>query len=140
LGAKTIVFTAREMTHAAVPCGAHIDFKKHPRSDEEFASLIENNLPTDLSSAASNGVHDEAGVPIEFEGMITVGLAMRPVIRRIIDAAAVDIPRWITGETATGKDLLAAAFHRQSPRKTTPNVTVNMGAMAPELIASDSFC
>jgi DNA-binding NtrC family response regulator len=139
VGAKTIVFTPGETTRAATPCGAHIDFKKHPNSDDEFVSLIENNLPAASSNAASNGVHDEAGLPIEFEGMITVGLAMRPVIRRIIDAAVVDIPVLITGETGTGKDLVAAAIHRQSARKARPYVAVNMGAMAPELIASEIF-
>ena len=76
LGAKTIVFTTSEATRATPRCGAHIDFKKHPASDEEFLSLIENNLPTTSCDAPENGVHDEASVPIEFEGMITVGLAM----------------------------------------------------------------
>jgi DNA-binding NtrC family response regulator len=61
------------------------------------------------------------------------------VIRQIKDAAAVDIPVLITGETGTGKDLVAAAIHRQSRRKEKPYVAVNMGAMAPELIASEVF-
>jgi DNA-binding NtrC family response regulator len=139
LGAKTIVFTAGEMTPAALPCGTHIDFKKHPNNDEDFLSLIENNLPVASHDAPKNGAHEDPGVPIEFEGMITVGLAMRPVIRRIIDAAAVDIPVLITGETGTGKDLVAAAIHRESARKARPYVAVNMGAMAPELIASEIF-
>ena len=78
-------------------------------------------------------------MPIEFEGMIAVGLAMRSVIRQIRDAAAVDIPVLITGETGTGKDLVAAAIHRQSGRKDKAYVPVNMGAMAPELIASEVF-
>jgi DNA-binding NtrC family response regulator len=71
--------------------------------------------------------------------MITVGLAMRPVIRRIMDAATVDIPVLITGETGTGKDLVAAAIHRQSIRKNRAYVAINMGAMSPELIASEIF-
>ena len=139
LGARTLVFTAREMTYATVPCGTHIDIKKHPNSDDEFLSLIENHLPVASYGAPKNGAYEETGVPIEFEGMITVGLTMRPVIRRIIDAAAVDIPVLIAGETGTGKDLVAAAIHRQSARKARPYVAVNMGAMAPELIASEIF-
>lgn len=138
LGARTLVFTARE-TYATVPCGTHIDIKKHPNSDDEFLSLIENHLPVASYGAPKNGAYEETGVPIEFEGMITVGLTMRPVIRRIIDAAAVDIPVLIAGETGTGKDLVAAAIHRQSARKARPYVAVNMGAMAPELIASEIF-
>ena len=91
-GAKAIVFTAREMAHGSLPCDGHIALKKHPSSEEEFLSVIESSLPVTSYGALTRGAHDEAGVRIEFEGMITVGLAMRPVIRRIIDAAAVDIP------------------------------------------------
>jgi len=140
LGARTIVLTAGEAPGAARPCaGANFDFKEPPNSDDEFLSLIENNLPVASCSAPKHNPLEETGMPIEFEGMITVGLAMRAVIRRILDAAVVDIPVLITGETGTGKDLVAAAIHRQSARKNRPYVTVNMGAMAPELIASEIF-
>jgi DNA-binding NtrC family response regulator len=56
-----------------------------------------------------------------------------------MDAAAVDIPVLITGETGTGKDLVAAAIHRRSRRKNRPYVAVNMGAMARDLVASEIF-
>jgi transcriptional regulator with PAS, ATPase and Fis domain len=102
-------------------------------------SLIENNLPLKPPDERGPIAIDQPGVPIEFEGMITVGLAMRPVIRQIMDAAAVDIPVLITGETGTGKDLIAAAIHKRSGRKNSAYVTVNMGAMSPELIASEIF-
>jgi len=78
-------------------------------------------------------------MPMEFQGLIAVGLPMQNVIRRIMDAAAVDIPVLITGETGTGKDLVAAAIHKQSRRKHREYVSVNMGAIAPELIASEIF-
>src|SRR3970040_726374 len=64
---------------------------------------------------------------------------MRAVIRRIIEAAAVDIPVLITGETGTGKDLVAAAIHKRSRRKDKPYVALNTGAMARELVASEIF-
>ncbi len=78
-------------------------------------------------------------LPIEFEGMIAVGLPMRAVIRSVMDAAAVDIPVLITGETGTGKDLIAAAIHKRSPRMNHPYIPVNTGAIARELIASELF-
>lgn len=138
-GAKTVVFTSTDNPKAARSCGDNIYFKRHPTSDDELLSFIENNLPVELRNDQSHATIDESGVPIEFEGMITVGLAMRPVIRRIMDAAAVDIPVMITGETGTGKDLVAAAIHRRSRRKNRAYVAVNMGAMSPELIASEIF-
>ena len=52
--------------------------------------------------------------PIEFEGIIAISLPMRAVIRRIIEAAAVEIPVLITGETGTGKELVASAIHKRS--------------------------
>jgi DNA-binding NtrC family response regulator len=61
------------------------------------------------------------------------------VIRHIIDAATVDIPVLITGETGTGKDLVAAAIHKRSRRKDKPYVAINTGAIARELIASELF-
>jgi len=82
-GAKTIVFTAGEMAPGSLPCDGHIALKKHPSSEEEFLSVIESSLPVTSCGAPTRGAHDEAGVRIEFEGMITVGLAKRPVIREL---------------------------------------------------------
>ena len=78
-------------------------------------------------------------IPMEFEGIVTVGLPMRTVIQRILEAAAVDIPVLITGETGTGKDLVAAAIHKRSKRKHAAYVPINMGAIPSELIASELF-
>lgn len=85
------------------------------------------------------GVAPEITLPIEFEGIIAVSLPMGAVIRRIIEAAAVDIPVLITGETGTGKDLIAAAIHNRSTRRDKPFIEVNTGAVPRELIASEIF-
>ena len=78
-------------------------------------------------------------VPVEFEGMLGISLPMREVFQRILEAASVDIPVLITGETGTGKDLIAAAIHKRSQRKDDPYVAVNTGAMTRELMASELF-
>jgi len=78
-------------------------------------------------------------LPMEFDGIVAISLPMRSVIQQIIDAAAEDIPVLITGETGTGKDLVAAAIHNRSKRKNAPYLAVNMGAIAPELIATELF-
>jgi DNA-binding NtrC family response regulator len=45
----------------------------------------------------------------------------------------------ITGETGTGKDMVASAIHRRSRRNVGPYITVNTGAMCSELVASELF-
>ena len=71
--------------------------------------------------------------------MLGVSLPMLEVFQTIIDAASADVPVLITGETGTGKDLVAAAIHNRSRRKDKPFVAVNMGAIPGELLASELF-
>jgi DNA-binding NtrC family response regulator len=139
IGAKTVIFTAADDSEASPSCGDNVKFEKYPMSDDDLLSSIENHLSLDSSIENSDASFDEPSLPVEFEGMIAVGLAMRSVIRRIIDAATVDIPVLITGETGTGKDLVAAAIHKRSRRKDKPYVAINTGAIARELIASELF-
>lgn len=75
----------------------------------------------------------------QFEGMLGVSLPMLEVFQRIVDAASTDIPVLITGETGTGKDLVAGAIHNRSSRKDKPFIAVNTGAMPADLIASELF-
>ena len=81
----------------------------------------------------------QTSVPNQFEGMLGVSLPMLEVFQSIIDAASADVPVLITGETGTGKDLVAGAIHNRSRRKDKPFVAVNTGAMPAELIASELF-
>jgi DNA-binding NtrC family response regulator len=116
-----------------------IQVRQRPVDDEELCALVEENLPHRIFGERDLQPKDDGAMPMEFEGLIAVGLPMQSVIRRIMDAAAVDIPVLITGETGTGKDLVAAAIHKQSRRKHREYVSINMGAIAPELIASEIF-
>ena len=66
-----------------------------------------------------------------------------PALRRVMEAvkkvAPTDSTVLITGETGTGKELVAQAIHRRSPRSTRPLVKVNCAALPAELIASELF-
>jgi len=81
----------------------------------------------------------------ELEGRFQVGdLVSRSVsMRRIFDVlpqvAASDATVLIHGETGTGKELLARAIHNLSPRKNSPFVPINCGALPDTLLESELF-
>ena len=112
---------------------------RRPHDNAEILALVETAVDWHASSQTTLPADAKAGFIAEFEGMLTSSLIMRAVIQQILEAANDDIPVLITGETGTGKDLVAAAIHKRSKRKDAPYLPVNMGAIASELIASELF-
>jgi transcriptional regulator with GAF, ATPase, and Fis domain len=65
--------------------------------------------------------------------------SMMEVFRKLQKVAATDISVLITGETGTGKELIAREIHRRSNRANGPFITVNSGAIPENLIESEMF-
>jgi transcriptional regulator with GAF, ATPase, and Fis domain len=65
--------------------------------------------------------------------------SMLEVFRKLQKVAGTDISVLITGETGTGKELIAKEIHRRSPRDGGPFVTINCGAIPENLIESELF-
>jgi transcriptional regulator with GAF, ATPase, and Fis domain len=61
------------------------------------------------------------------------------VFKRVEKVATTDISVLITGETGTGKELIAREVHQRSPRKNGPFVVVNCGAIPENLMESELF-
>jgi formate hydrogenlyase transcriptional activator len=74
-----------------------------------------------------------------FEEIVGTSPALKMVISRIFKVAPSDSSVLITGETGTGKELVARAIHRRSERASRAFVTVNCAALPRDLIASELF-
>jgi PAS domain S-box-containing protein len=74
-----------------------------------------------------------------FEEIVGTSAALKSVLSRISKVAPSDSTVLITGETGTGKELVARAIHRRSDRASRAFVSVNCAAIPRDLIASELF-
>jgi DNA-binding NtrC family response regulator len=77
--------------------------------------------------------------PSRFGEAVGTSPAMRSVFALLERVAPTELTVTITGETGTGKDVLARGIHAASPRKGGPFVVFDCGAVAPTLIESELF-
>ncbi|MCF8034365.1 MAG: sigma-54 dependent transcriptional regulator [Desulfarculaceae bacterium] len=78
-------------------------------------------------------------VSYDVENLVGTSRAMQEVFRLIHKVAPTDSTVLILGESGTGKELVARAIHHHSPRRESPLVTVNCGAIPGELLESELF-
>jgi PAS domain S-box-containing protein len=84
-------------------------------------------------------LRDEVDRTSMFEEIVGTSAALQPVLIRVAKVARSDSTVLITGETGTGKELVARAIHRRSARASRAFVSVNCAAIPRELIASELF-
>lgn len=73
------------------------------------------------------------------EASIFGGEGLRETLKLIELAATSDSPVLLTGETGTGKNLIARAIHYQSPLRTAPFISINCAAIPEHLIEAELF-
>lgn len=74
-----------------------------------------------------------------FGDMLGVSPPMQRIFNMVRRVAASDVPVLITGESGTGKGMVARAIHRYSSRQSGPFVSINCGAIPENLLESELF-
>ena len=102
--------------------------------------ILQRQSASPVSAAGAElASHAHGAVEDGFEGMIGASPAMQTLFREIDQAARLTAPVLITGETGTGKELVARAIHRRSARRAGPFVAVNCAAMPGPLFEAEFF-
>jgi len=83
--------------------------------------------------------HEDIEVQDDFEEIVGTSAALRRVQQQVEVVAPTDANVLILGETGTGKELVARAIHRLSPRKKLPFITLNCAAIPTGLLESELF-
>jgi DNA-binding NtrC family response regulator len=84
-------------------------------------------------------LREEIDVSRMFEEIVGSSPALQAVLSQVAKVAPTDSTVLITGETGTGKELIARAIHKRSQRSSRAFVSVNCAAIPRDLIASELF-
>lgn len=107
-------------------CGVRTDIDDQKRSQ-------------DRTQRENLALRDEVDKTSMFEEIVGASPALQAVLARVAKVAPSDSTVLVTGETGTGKELIARAIHRRSPRAARAFVSVNCAAIPRDLIASELF-
>jgi formate hydrogenlyase transcriptional activator len=107
-------------------CGTRIDIDESKSSKER---ITRENL----------ALREEVDKTSMFEEIVGTSAGLQAVLLRVSKVAPADSTVLITGETGTGKELIARAIHKRSSRSGQAFVSVNCAAIPRDLIASELF-
>ncbi|NOS94667.1 MAG: sigma-54-dependent Fis family transcriptional regulator [Cyclobacteriaceae bacterium] len=140
---SVIIVSAQEKIGTAVELlksGAFDYIAKDEDAKERILNSIKNARNKTSLIREIGRLQQEISVKYDFEkSIIGNSSAIKTVFENIERAVKSQITVSITGETGTGKELIAKAIHYNSKRKNKPFVAVNIAAIPSELIESELF-
>jgi PAS domain S-box-containing protein len=120
--------------------GSSIDIEDRKRAELELQKAFDQiKLLKDHLYKENLALKEEIDRSSMFEEIVGASPALRAVISRITKVAPTDSTVLLTGETGTGKELIARAIHKRSHRSSRAFVSVNCAAIPASLVASELF-
>jgi formate hydrogenlyase transcriptional activator len=120
--------------------GTGVDFTERKESEEALRAAHEQLQQLKNQLEAENiYLQEELQEDQAFGDMIGQSAPIKHVLFKVSQVAPTDSIVLITGETGTGKELVAHAIHAASRRKDRPLIRVNCAALSPSLIESELF-
>ncbi len=113
--------------------GAVMDITTMKNAFEEIRTLRDQLYKENLA------LREEIDITRMFEEIVGSSPALQAVLSQVARVAPTDSTVLITGETGTGKELIARAIHKRSQRSSRAFVSVNCAAIPRDLIASELF-
>ncbi len=131
-GLRVVIITAHGTIPDAVTAtqGGAFGFLTKPIDKDELLETVRRAMKV----SGSADVDDDWAAEI-----ITRNQKLKEILAQSKMVAATDARVLITGQSGTGKELLAQAIHRASPRAEKPFVAINCSAMAENLLESELF-
>jgi transcriptional regulator with GAF, ATPase, and Fis domain len=97
------------------------------------------DVASELSCVENLALRGEPNQASVFEEIVGTSPSLQGMLSRVTKVAPTDSTVLITGETGTGKELVARAIHKKSKRAQRAFISVNCAALAPSLIFSELF-
>jgi PAS domain S-box-containing protein len=120
--------------------GSSVDIDDRKRGEGKLrAAFQEIKTLKDQLQRENIALREEIGETSMFEEIVGASPLLRDVLARVAKVAPTDSTVLITGETGTGKELIARAIHKRSQRSDRPFVKVSCSAIPQSLIASELF-
>jgi two-component system response regulator HydG len=122
----------------AMKVGA-VDYLMKPFDPDQLSLLTEKLMQQKRIMDENIFLREQMAEAIRFENLVGRSEAMQELFVMIQDVAESDSPVLITGETGTGKELVAKAIHAKSARHNGPFIPINCGAFPEHLLESELF-
>lgn len=122
----------------AIRDGAH-DFLEKPFPQETLLIRIQKIIENRKLRHENHALKHELGAKMQFDQIVGASDLMMQLFEQLQTVAPSKATVLITGDSGTGKELVARAIHVNSPRRSGPFVKVNCAAMPETLMESELF-